>query len=189
MSGRSESSIDAIWHLEKARWANRERALACAGVYFLCGRHLNIELHQESITTAQIALPHTQFFAGVLELDTPPIRVCNRQPSPREGCPSLHTTPPIHLRSPSLTSTRGLHIRMDKIVKPAVPIVREYMSSHKVGVVVSAGKMSKAVKVRIAGQEWNKKIRKVCNIANVQAGIYMVVSRPDKGLTFAIVFA
>jgi hypothetical protein len=42
-----------------------------------------------------------------------------------------------------------------------VPIVREFMSSHKVGVVVSAGKMSKAVKVRIAGQEWNKKIRKV----------------------------
>jgi hypothetical protein len=78
---------------------------------------------------------------------------------------------------------------MDKIVKPAVPIVREYMSSHKVGVVVSAGKMSKAVKVRIAGQEWNKKIRKVCIIANVQAGIYMEVSRPDKGLTFAIVFA
>lgn len=46
------------------------------------------------------------------------------------------------------------------MLKPVVPIVRTLMSGTKVGVVVSAGKMSKAVKVRIAGQEWNKKIRK-----------------------------
>ncbi|KAF2652286.1 nucleic acid-binding protein [Lophiostoma macrostomum CBS 122681] len=38
--------------------------------------------------------------------------------------------------------------------------MRQNVSSSKVGVVVSAGKMSKAVKVRIAGQEWNKHIRK-----------------------------
>ncbi|PSN64500.1 nucleic acid-binding protein [Corynespora cassiicola Philippines] len=44
--------------------------------------------------------------------------------------------------------------------RAAVPIVRQMISSQKVGVVVSAGKMSKAVKVRIAGQEWHKKFRK-----------------------------
>ncbi|KAF2876690.1 hypothetical protein BDV95DRAFT_602658 [Massariosphaeria phaeospora] len=44
--------------------------------------------------------------------------------------------------------------------KPVVPIVRKLMSSHKVGVVVSSGKMARAVKVRIAGQEWNKHFRK-----------------------------
>ncbi|KAK3207724.1 hypothetical protein GRF29_96g152366 [Pseudopithomyces chartarum] len=40
------------------------------------------------------------------------------------------------------------------------PIVRKLFSSSQVGVVVSAGLMDKAVKVRIAGQEWNKKFRK-----------------------------
>ena len=49
-----------------------------------------------------------------------------------------------------------------KIIKSGAPIVRKLVSSDKVGVVVSAGKMSKAVKVRVAGQEWNKNIRKVC---------------------------
>jgi hypothetical protein len=42
------------------------------------------------------------------------------------------------------------------------PLIPHYISSHKVGVVVSAGKMSKAVRVRVAEQEWNKKFRKVC---------------------------
>ncbi|KAJ4346573.1 uncharacterized protein N0V89_010504 [Didymosphaeria variabile] len=40
------------------------------------------------------------------------------------------------------------------------PIVRKLFSSSQVGVVISAGRMSKAVKVRIAAQEWNKKFRK-----------------------------
>ncbi|KAJ4303325.1 hypothetical protein N0V90_002218 [Kalmusia sp. IMI 367209] len=40
------------------------------------------------------------------------------------------------------------------------PIVRKLFSSSQVGVVVSAGRMSRAVKVRIAAQEWNKKFRK-----------------------------
>ncbi|XP_014558546.1 hypothetical protein COCVIDRAFT_94192 [Bipolaris victoriae FI3] len=44
--------------------------------------------------------------------------------------------------------------------KAGKPIVQEYFASHKIGVVVSAGKMSKAVKVRVAEQEWNKKFRK-----------------------------
>ncbi|KAF1963550.1 nucleic acid-binding protein [Byssothecium circinans] len=44
--------------------------------------------------------------------------------------------------------------------KVATPMVRKLMSSTKVGVVVSAGKMDRAVKVRIAKQEWNKKFRK-----------------------------
>ncbi|KAF3010977.1 hypothetical protein E8E13_010551 [Curvularia kusanoi] len=42
----------------------------------------------------------------------------------------------------------------------AAPLVQQYITSQKVGVVVSAGKMSRAVKVRVAGQEWNKLFRK-----------------------------
>ncbi|KAL1596154.1 hypothetical protein SLS59_007849 [Nothophoma quercina] len=42
----------------------------------------------------------------------------------------------------------------------AAPLVQQYTTSQKVGVVVSAGKMSRAVKVRVAGQEWNKMFRK-----------------------------
>lgn len=38
--------------------------------------------------------------------------------------------------------------------------MQQYITSQKVGVVVSAGKMSRAVKVRVAGQEWNKMFRK-----------------------------
>lgn len=45
-------------------------------------------------------------------------------------------------------------------VFPAKPLVQQYITSQKVGVVVSAGKMSRAVKVRVAGQEWNKLFRK-----------------------------
>ena len=45
--------------------------------------------------------------------------------------------------------------------KTGAPIVTQCLHSQKVGVVVSAGKMSRAVKVRVAGQEWNKKFRKV----------------------------
>ncbi|CAA9957372.1 hypothetical protein CFE70_000933 [Pyrenophora teres f. teres 0-1] len=44
--------------------------------------------------------------------------------------------------------------------KAGAPIVTQCLHSQKVGVVVSAGKMSRAVKVRVAGQEWNKKFRK-----------------------------
>ncbi|KAF2268506.1 nucleic acid-binding protein [Lojkania enalia] len=58
----------------------------------------------------------------------------------------------------------------DKLMKPAVslkkslrapmPLVQNYISSTRIGVVVSAGRMDRAVKVRIAGQEWHKKFRK-----------------------------
>ncbi|PVI07478.1 nucleic acid-binding protein, partial [Periconia macrospinosa] len=44
--------------------------------------------------------------------------------------------------------------------KANTPIVRQLPWSTKIGVVVSAGKMDRAVKVRIAGQEWNKKFKK-----------------------------
>lgn len=44
--------------------------------------------------------------------------------------------------------------------KSAAHIIVPHFHSQKVGVVVSAGKMSKAVKVRVAGQEWNKQFRK-----------------------------
>jgi|TARA_R110002003_G_scaffold63_15_gene5894 small subunit ribosomal protein S17 len=44
-----------------------------------------------------------------------------------------------------------------KAVKPLLP---QCFHSQKVGVVVSAGKMTGAVKVRVAEQEWNKKFRK-----------------------------
>ncbi|KAF2746925.1 nucleic acid-binding protein [Sporormia fimetaria CBS 119925] len=50
-------------------------------------------------------------------------------------------------------------------VKPAAgklleQYLRKNVTSYKTGVVVSAGKMAKAVKVRVAEQEWNKHIRK-----------------------------
>ena len=61
-------------------------------------------------------------------------------------------------------------------VKAGKPIVQEYFSSHKVGVVVSAGKMSKAVKVRVANQEWNKKFRKV-RIGNWNIRTFFIVNR------------
>ncbi|KAF2845175.1 nucleic acid-binding protein [Plenodomus tracheiphilus IPT5] len=44
--------------------------------------------------------------------------------------------------------------------KAAASIVVPNFSSRQVGVVVSAGKMDRAVKVRIAGQEWNKRFKK-----------------------------
>ncbi|KAF2028745.1 nucleic acid-binding protein [Setomelanomma holmii] len=44
-----------------------------------------------------------------------------------------------------------------KTVKPLLP---QLFHSQKVGVVVSAGQMASAVKVRVAEQEWNKKFRK-----------------------------
>jgi small subunit ribosomal protein S17 len=44
-----------------------------------------------------------------------------------------------------------------KTLKPLLP---PCLHSQKVGVVVSAGKMTGAVKVRVAEQEWNKKFRK-----------------------------
>ena len=42
---------------------------------------------------------------------------------------------------------------------------RDKAEAHRkiVGVVVSSGRMLKTVKVRVPGQEWNKKIGKVCN--------------------------
>jgi len=40
------------------------------------------------------------------------------------------------------------------------PIVPPCFTSQKVGVVVSAGKMARAVRVRVAEHEWNKKFRK-----------------------------
>lgn len=42
----------------------------------------------------------------------------------------------------------------------AKPLLVPCLHSQKVGVVVSAGKMTGAVKVRVAEQEWNKKFRK-----------------------------
>jgi hypothetical protein len=50
-------------------------------------------------------------------------------------------------------------------------IIVPYASSQKVGVVVSAGKMSRAVKVRVAGQEWNKKFRKVRSSPRAPSGV------------------
>jgi small subunit ribosomal protein S17 len=47
---------------------------------------------------------------------------------------------------------------INKGVKSILPPL---MHSQKVGVVVSAGKMAGAVKVRVAEVEWNKKFRKV----------------------------
>ncbi|KAF2012246.1 nucleic acid-binding protein [Aaosphaeria arxii CBS 175.79] len=43
---------------------------------------------------------------------------------------------------------------------PLATVLRRNVSSSKIGVVVSAGKMSKAVKVRIAEKTWDKHFRK-----------------------------
>lgn len=49
---------------------------------------------------------------------------------------------------------------LPKAATSATPLIQQYVTSQKLGVVVSAGKMSRAVKVRVAGQEWNKLFRK-----------------------------
>lgn len=59
----------------------------------------------------------------------------------------------------------------------AAPLVQQYLTSQKVGVVVSAGKMSRAVKVRIAGQEWNKTFRK-----HFPSHTHYTVSDPNNSL-------
>jgi small subunit ribosomal protein S17 len=46
------------------------------------------------------------------------------------------------------------------LTSAAKPLLPPCLHSQKVGVVVSAGKMAGAVKVRVAEQEWNKKFRK-----------------------------
>ncbi|CBY01820.1 hypothetical protein LEMA_P006070.1 [Plenodomus lingam JN3] len=47
-----------------------------------------------------------------------------------------------------------------KAKKAAAAIVVPNFASRQVGIVVSAGKMDRTVKVRVAGQEWNKRFRK-----------------------------
>lgn len=47
------------------------------------------------------------------------------------------------------------------IAKAVKPLLPPLFHSQKIGVVVSAGKMAGAVKVRVAEHEWNKKFRKV----------------------------
>jgi small subunit ribosomal protein S17 len=67
------------------------------------------------------------------------------------GAPAAHTKTPELRPSPPDMATKA---------KAAAPLVQQYISSQKIGVVVSAGKMSRAVKVRVAEQEWNKQFRK-----------------------------
>jgi small subunit ribosomal protein S17 len=62
-------------------------------------------------------------------------------------------------------------------IKTAAPLVQQYISSQKVGVVVSAGKMSRAVKVRVAEQEWNKQFRK-----HFPSPKHYIVSDPNSSL-------
>ncbi|CAI6335147.1 unnamed protein product [Periconia digitata] len=66
---------------------------------------------------------------------------------------------------------------MAVISKAKEPIVRKLISSSKVGVVVSAGKMDRAVKVRLASQEWNKKFKK-----HFPSPITHLVSDPQNSL-------
>jgi small subunit ribosomal protein S17 len=62
-------------------------------------------------------------------------------------------------------------------VRAAAPLVQQYISSQKVGVVVSAGKMSRAVKVRVAEQVWNKQFRK-----HFPSPKHYIVSDPNSSL-------
>lgn len=70
---------------------------------------------------------------------------------PRPPPPAPHRPPPLH----HFAAMASLAV---KALKPILP---PCFHSQKVGVVVSAGKMAGAVKVRVAEQEWNKKFRKV----------------------------
>ncbi|KAF2108663.1 hypothetical protein BDV96DRAFT_616213 [Lophiotrema nucula] len=63
-----------------------------------------------------------------------------------------------------------------KAIKPRT-LVHQGPTSSKVGVVVSAGKMDRAVKVRIPGQEWHKKFRKF-----FPSSITHIVSDPNNSL-------
>jgi hypothetical protein len=79
---------------------------------------------------------------------------------------SAAQAPLIRLRPTSaFSSTPHTHPRFTMVIKKPANLLAQYLrknvSSTSAGVVVSAGKMSKAVKVRIVGQEWNKHIRKV----------------------------
>jgi hypothetical protein len=71
----------------------------------------------------------------------------------RAGAISISTRPPTPASLSKMVVSKPANL--------LASYMRQNISSSKVGVVVSAGKMSKAVKVRIAGQEWNKHIRKV----------------------------
>ncbi|KAF1829725.1 nucleic acid-binding protein [Decorospora gaudefroyi] len=66
---------------------------------------------------------------------------------------------------------------MATIANAAKSIVTPCITSQKVGVVVSAGRMSRAVKVRVADQEWNKKFRK-----HFPSPVTYLVSDPNNSL-------
>ena len=70
---------------------------------------------------------------------------------------------PVNVSASTATHTPVTYAMATKAVAKATnaaPLVQQYITSQKVGVVVTAGKMSRAVKVRVAGQEWNKMFRK-----------------------------
>lgn len=69
-------------------------------------------------------------------------------------------TAPIPSRPPPRLYLPNMATNAAAKASTAAPLVQQYITSQKVGVVVSAGKMSRAVKVRVAGQEWNKLFRK-----------------------------
>ena len=76
---------------------------------------------------------------------------------------SASTSTPQHIMATKAVATASTAVAKASTAAPLFPpkpLVQQYITSQKVGVVVSAGKMSRAVKVRVAGQEWNKLFRK-----------------------------
>ena len=73
---------------------------------------------------------------------------------------SPSTSTPQHIMATKAVAQASIAVAKAAPLFPPKPLVQQYITSQKVGVVVSAGKMSRAVKVRVAGQEWNKLFRK-----------------------------
>lgn len=84
--------------------------------------------------------------------------------SPADRCHehqySASTSTPLHIMATKAVTQASTAVVKAAPLFPPKPLVQQYITSQKVGVVVSAGKMSRAVKVRVAGQEWNKLFRK-----------------------------
>lgn len=117
---------------------------------------------------------------GIHSLVLPRIRLRHLQLKHHTGASRLHATLNADSRIPLdffPTVKLTTHpFKMGRIIRPANLLgqyLRPNVSTHKVGVVVSAGKMSKAVKVRIAAQEWNNHIRKVSLLFNL--GLFEIV--------------
>jgi hypothetical protein len=107
-----------------------------------------------------------------------PPQALRRPPRPPQAPTNLHKT------SANISATPIHAVYIFKMASIAKHILPPLFHSQKVGVVVSAGKMAGAVKVRVADQEWNKKFRKVDphlhTATTTRLTLYLVLSRPKE---------